>query len=166
MSFKLIAVTGTPGTGKTTTARKLAVLLHYAYLHGSKIAKKASTGYDKARKTLIVEPSLFTHEALKLKDLAARKGLKGAILDSHLAHLLPKSELSACIVLTCALPELHRRLTKRGYSAAKIRENLDAEIFDTILTEAAEMGHKVIRIDATKITQAGIKKLAARIRKL
>ncbi len=165
MTFTLIVVTGTPGTGKSTIAKKLSLLLGYAYLNGSELVKTAKLAekYDKRRKTDVVDTSLFTHAVLKVRDFEAKRGSKGLIVDSHLSHFLPPKAVSACIVLTCSLPELERRLAKRGYGMAKIRENLDAEIFDTILVEATESGHKVIKIDATKITEKAIKTLAKRI---
>lgn len=168
MTLKLIAITGTPGTGKSTIARKLSRMLDYAYLDGSKLVKTAKLAekYDKRRKTAIVDPSLFTHAVLKVRDSEAKKGSKGLIVDSHLSHFLPSKAVSACIVLSCSLPELERRLAKRGYSRAKIRENMDAEIFDTILVEAAELGHKIIKFDATKATEKRIKTLAESIKSL
>lgn len=168
MTLKLIAVTGTPGTGKSAIAKKLSLLLDYVYLDGSKLVKTAKLAekYDKKRKTAIVDPSLFTHAVLKVRDSEAKKGSKGLIVDSHLSHFLPKKAVAACIVLSCSLPELERRLAKRGYSKAKIRENLDAEIFDTIMVEAAESGHKIIKFDATKPTEKRIRMLAGRIRRL
>ena len=39
--------------------------------------------------------------------------------------------------------DLKKRLEKRGYSKQKIRENMDAEIFDVCLNEAKEEGHKI-----------------------
>jgi broad-specificity NMP kinase len=41
------------------------------------------------------------------------------------------------------LKKLKKRLEKRNYSKSKIRENLDAEIFDVCLVEAKEKGHKI-----------------------
>ncbi len=166
MTLKLIAVTGTPGTGKSTIAKKLSLSLDYAYLSGSELVKKAKLAekYDKRRKTAVVDASLFTHAVLKVRDYEVKKGSKGLIVDSHLSHFLPPKAVSACIVLTCSLPELAARLAKRGYSRAKIRENLDAEIFDTILIEATESGHRIIAFDTTKATEKSIKTLAERIR--
>lgn len=168
MTLNLIAVTGTPGTGKSTIAKKLSILLDYAYLDGLKLIKTAKLAekYDKRRKTAVVDPSLFTHAVLKVRDSEAKKGSKGLIVDSHLSHFLPPKAVFACIVLSCSLPELERRLSKRSYSKAKIRENLDAEIFDTILVEAKESGHKIIRFDATKVSEKRIKMLAERIKRL
>ena len=168
MSLKLVAVTGTPGTGKSTIARKLSLLLHYAYLDDSNLIKtaKLAKGYDKRRKTAIVDASLFACEVLKVRDLLAKQGIKGIIVDSHLSHFLPPRAVSGCVVLTCDIAVLARRLAKKGFNNAKIRENLDAEIFDAILLEAAELGQKVIKFDTTKIAEKGVKNLAKQLKKL
>jgi len=55
--MKVIIVTGTPGTGKTALSRKLAKKLNFHYLDVNKIIKKykVSEGYDKKRKTKVVD---------------------------------------------------------------------------------------------------------------
>ena len=55
--MKTIIVTGTPGTGKTTIAKKLAKRLNYYYLDVNKLVSenKLSKGYDKKRRTKIVD---------------------------------------------------------------------------------------------------------------
>lgn len=75
---------------------------------------------------------------------------KGIVIDSHLSHYLPKRYVDLCIVTKCDLKELKRRLKKKKYSGAKVRENLDAEIFDICMNEAEENRHKIIVIDTTK----------------
>ena len=167
MTLKLIAITGIPGTGKTTIAKRLSLLLDYTYLDGSKLVKTAKLAekYDRKRKTAIVDPHKFARAVLKVRDSLAR-GCKGLIVDSHLAHFLPSKATTACVTLTCNLKELERRLTKKGFNKAKIRENMDAEIFDTILVEAIENRHKILKLDTTKIKEKDIKKLAKRIQRL
>ena len=150
--MKILAVTGTPGTGKTAIAKKLSLVLHYEYISGSELIKtaKLARGYDKKRRVPIVEASLFTREVLKLAKSIAKTGKKGVIVDSHMSHFLPSKRVFACIVASCSLKTLARRLTKRGYSSSKLRENLDSEIFDICLTEALEMGHNVVKVDTTQ----------------
>lgn len=79
-----------------------------------------------------------------------KKIRKGIIIDSHLSHYLPAKYVDLCIVAKCDLNELKKRLKKRRYGEDKIRENLDAEIFDVCLTEAKENNHKIFVINTTK----------------
>jgi len=52
-----IVITGIPCTGKTTLAKQLAKRLNFHYLDVNKIIKKykISEGYDKKRKTKIID---------------------------------------------------------------------------------------------------------------
>lgn len=84
------------------------------------------------------------------KNIENEKIKKGIIIDSHLSHYLPSKYVDLCIATKCGLKELKKRLKNKGYDENKIRENLDAEVFDICLNEAKESGHKVIVIDTTK----------------
>jgi len=161
---KIIAITGTPGTGKTYIAKRLSLLLDYTYLNGSKLVKTAKLieFTDKKRRTAVVDTSKFSNAVLKV----SHNSSKTLIVDSHLSHFLPSKSVALCIVLSCNLKTLEKRLIKKRFNKSKIRENLDAEIFDTILTEATEEHHKIIKFDTTKITEKDIKNLANRIKKL
>ena len=55
--MKVIIVSGTPGTGKSTTAKKIAKEKNYEYIDVTKLIKenKLSSGYDKKRKTNIID---------------------------------------------------------------------------------------------------------------
>lgn len=135
----VIIITGTPGTGKTTYAKQLAAKLGYTYLDLNEfiIQRGLHEGKDPLRDTLIVdEEALLT--ALLPKIVANPE----MIVDGHLSHEIPKENVTKCIVIKCELKELEKRLKARGYSDEKVRENLDAEIFDTSLHEAEEYGHK------------------------
>ena len=48
--------------------------------------------------------------------------------------------------------KLEKRLQERKYSKKKIRENLDAEIYQICLNEAKEKKHKLIVFDTSKRT--------------
>ena len=87
----------------------------------------------------------------KLKELVLKvKKERNIIIDSHISHLLPKKEVDICIIITCSdLKKLERRLKKRGYSKQKIRENLDAEIFQVCLMEAKERKLKMVVVDSS-----------------
>ncbi|MBI2523054.1 adenylate kinase family protein [Candidatus Woesearchaeota archaeon] len=183
--MKVVIVSGTPGTGKTTLSKKLAKKLNFYYLDVNETIKKyrLSEGYDKKRKTKIVDVKKLNRALIKeisnikknknsikgdpikifynikkpikknnkTKSVKNNKNVKnGIIIDSHLSHYLPKKYVNLCIITKCDLKELERRLKKKNYSKQKIRENLDAEIFDICLNEAKERVHRAIVINTTK----------------
>ncbi len=140
--MKVIIVSGTPGTGKTTYAKKLAKKKDYNYVDVKEIIeqKKLKETYDKKRQTFVVDTDKLNTILLKLIEDSREKGL---VIDSHLSHYLPPGKVDKCIITKCDLKTLKERLEKRGYSKEKIRENLDVEIFDTCKVEALEVGHKI-----------------------
>lgn len=164
--MKIIAITGTPGTGKTALARELSLFTQYALINvASFINKKGlSEGYDRKRQTQIVDPEKLKKALIQVinTEKAKNKGLKGLIIDSHMSHFLPNSTVDLCIVTKCSLKTLKKRLNSKGYNRAKIRENLDAEIFDVCLIEALEKKHKILVVDTTK---KSAKKLAKEVAK-
>lgn len=150
--MEVIIVTGTPGTGKTTFAKNLAQQMDYAYVDVNRliIANKLHERYDRSQKTRVVDVKrLMKFLGQHIKKYDEEGKTKGLVIDSHLAHHLPKSLVDKCYVTTCDLPVLKERLQKRKYGKQKIRDNLDAEIFDTCMTEAQEAGHKVEVADTT-----------------
>jgi adenylate kinase len=143
---KLIAISGSPGTGKSTLATLLVKKLNAERLDLQDYYKEISTAYNKQKKC-------YDIDIKKVEGLVRAKKKKHelVIIDSHVAHLLPKSLINLCIVLTSSnLKTLEKRLKERKYNKAKIRENLDAEIFQVCLMEAKENGHKVITFDTSK----------------
>ena len=142
-----IAISGTPGTGKTTLAKKLAKSLNYKYLDVNKLIKsnKLAESYDKKRKCIIIDIKKLNK--ILIKEIKKNPNL---IIDSHLSHYLPKKYLDLCIITKCSLKILEKRLKKKKYSKQKTRENLDCEIFDICLNEAKELKHRILIIDTTK----------------
>jgi adenylate kinase len=146
--MKAIVVTGTPGTGKTTVAKKIAMLLDAEYIDVNKVisAHKLSEGYDRKRRCKVIDVKKLN----RILGRTIENSKKKVIIDSHLSHHLPKELVKKCVVTKCNLKLLSMRLKKRGYSSAKIKENLECEIFDICLNEAKENGHKTIIIDTSK----------------
>ncbi|MBI5390929.1 AAA family ATPase [Candidatus Woesearchaeota archaeon] len=156
----IIAVTGTPGTGKTKLSKRIAKQISGIYVDVTKLAKEQhlDAGYDKKRKCAIVDVKQVGRYLLAHYP----HGRSTIIIDSHLSHDLPKSYVDLCIITTCDLKELHRRLLRRRYGKEKIRENLDAEIFQLCKTEAIWNGHKTIVVDTTE--KVDVKGLVKRIK--
>jgi len=145
--MKTIIVTGSVGTGKTALAKELSKKLKYRYIDVKKIISdnNISEGYDKKRKTKIIDIKILNKYLIKYI-----KNSENVIIDSHLSHYIPKKYVDLCIVTKCNLKILEKRLKNRKYSKRKIRENLDAEIFDICLEEAKQKKHKIIVIDTSK----------------
>jgi len=119
-----VAVTGTPGTGKTTATEHLDTDLDIVHLNDVIQAEDLYTEVDEARDS-------------KVADLdAVREWLDGredVLVESHLSHLLDADRV---VVLRCAPGELERRLLDRGESSEKAEENAESEVLDVILSEA------------------------------
>lgn len=134
-----VAVSGTPGTGKTTATELLDTDLDVLHLNEVIEQEGLYTEVDEARDS-------------KVADLeAVREYLDGrddVLVESHLAHLLDADRV---VVLRCAPDELERRLVERGEPAQKAEENAESEALDVILSEAVRVHGQsnVYEIDAT-----------------
>jgi len=140
-----IAVSGTPGTGKTRLAKSF-VKKGFVYVDLKKI-KGISSGYDKKRKCRIIDIKKMVKKIIEMVEDNPKTSF---VFDSHLSHYIPKKYIDLCIITKCSLKPLQKRLAKRGYSKKKIEENLQSEIFDICLNEAKEFGHKIKIVDTSK----------------
>jgi adenylate kinase len=142
----VIIFTGSPGTGKSIIAKALAKKLNLKYVDVNDLIVK-----NKLRSKYIRKLDTYEVDVKKLNKflLGIIKNDKKLIIDSHLSHYLPAKNVDYCIVCKTDIKELKKRLEKRKYSKAKVRENLDSEIFDVCLIEALHNKHKVIVIDTT-----------------
>ena len=118
------ALTGTPGTGKTSISH----LLKRKVIHLSSFYEQASE-YKSEEGEYIIKLDI-------LNDLIARLKLTNAVFEGHTSHCL--NDLNRIIILRCDPRTLQTRLSERNYSKEKIRENLEAECMNIILGEALE----------------------------
>jgi len=145
----IIAITGTPGTGKTTLSKILSKRIEADIISVSDFVKKSHLyeSYDRALKTYIVDEKKLAKELERYIKTEFKD--KNVIVEGHLSHYLKKGFVDLCIVLRCSITELNKRLSKRKYSKAKIKENLESEIFDICEEEAREFQKVVVLIDTT-----------------
>ena len=146
--MKIICVSGSVGSGKTTLSKKLSKALDYEYIDVTKLIKNnnLSSGYDKENQCEIVDVKKLNKFLIEL----IKNSKKDMIIDSHLSHYLPKKYVDECIVTTCEIGKLRERLKKRGYNANKIKDNVEAEIFDTVVIEAKEAKHNLLVVNTTE----------------
>jgi len=136
-----IAITGTPGTGKTTIAKELSNLLGIPLVNTSDLLKKSSVGFDKKRNCLIIDEIKFGKLISKIEG--------DFIIEGLLVHNISSKFVTNVIVLTCNHNELKKRLIKKGWKKEKIQENLDAENMKVILGETKDLKHNVIEFDTS-----------------
>jgi len=153
-----IAITGTPGTGKSAVARRLRALGELVIdLNGLAFKHHLLGPYDRKRKTREVDLAGLG------RFIDRQYPKKGRIfLESHYSHLL---KVDRVVVLRCAPAVLRRRLARRGYPGSKVRENSLAEALDAITSEAvARLGSRsVFEIDTTRRRPAATAALVLRL---
>ncbi len=134
----IIAITGTPGTGKTKVAKELAKLLNYSYVELNKVAEEQGLviGIDPERHSKIMDTDKF--DEIFIKD--------NSVVDGHLSHLV---QADVIVVLRTRPDILKKRLSKRRWRREKVMENVEAEIIGVCSSEACETGERIAEIDTT-----------------
>ena len=160
-----VAVTGTPGTGKTTAVERVeanldamdfdaadldaadldaadldAVDLDVVHLNDVIREEGLHEGRDETRDSLVADLDAVSEY------LSGRENL---LVESHLAHHFDADRV---VVLRCHPDELRRRLHERGEPDAKIEENVESEALDIVLAEAVDRHgmDRVYELDATE----------------
>lgn len=145
--FERVALTGTPGTGKSTVAAAIGEQLGIEVIHLNDRIKEYGlhTGEDEERGSLVAD----------IDAIEAHLGDWAGLLDSHLSH---QFEAEAVVVLRCAPEELEARLADRGEPPAKVAENAESEALDIVLSEAVRRHGEehVYEIDTTGRTVAAV----------
>jgi len=134
-----VAVTGTPGTGKTTATALLEG--EYDVIHLNERIKSDEdlwTERDADRDTLVAD----------LDAVRECLGDWAGVLDSHLAH---RFDVDRVVVLRCRPETIESRLEARGESTETAAENAESEALDVILSEAVAEhdAESVYEIDGT-----------------
>ncbi|MGP6206535.1 AAA family ATPase [Cuniculiplasma sp. SKW3] len=129
-----VAVTGVPGTGKSTLCNILS-------REGYRIV---DLNQEASRYGCLKDEDV---DIDCLREMFAMDGL--VIMDAHYSHLIDPF----CAIITECKPEiLLKRLTERGYSMSKIEENMDVLLSDAIYDEANDLipSNRIIRVKTDK----------------
>ncbi|CAK8538568.1 unnamed protein product [Lathyrus sativus] len=129
-----ILVTGTPGTGKTTTATALAEATQLRHINIGELVKEKNLhdGWDDELDSYILNEDLVCDE---LEDVMENGG---NIVDYHGCDFFPERWFDYVVVLQTDNTILYDRLTRRGYKESKLSNNVESEIFQVLLEEAKE----------------------------
>jgi adenylate kinase len=146
-----VAVTGTPGTGKTTATERLGTDLEVLHLNDVIKDEGFSTGIDEDRGSLVADLDRLS-EWLDGRD--------DVLFESHLAHHF---EADRVIVLRAHPESIVERLRERGDDDSKAYENAESEALDVILGEAVEE-HGVESVYEIETTDRGPDAVAGEIR--
>ena len=138
----IIALTGTPGTGKTAVSSYLREKGEFVIDLNRYIEEKGlKERFDRKRDTYNVDVNKLN---ASLKENIPKD--RNVFLDGHLSHFL---ECDIIIVIRCNPSVLYERLKKRNYAEKKMIENVQAEALDVILCESTDSDAHVFEIDNT-----------------
>ena len=156
-----MAITGTPGVGKSTVSKALVEKLMENYKW--KFQDIVDIKYIDITK-VVIENGLYIEKDKDMdsylidfqklnnyinnNSFSSEKNL--VIIDGHVSHLL---DVDYIVVLRCSPEIVKDRLKKRNYSKDKVNENVEGEILDVCLIESLERFQKdnilVYEIDTT-----------------
>ncbi|KAL4228303.1 Adenylate kinase isoenzyme 6 [Mactra antiquata] len=127
-----ILITGTPGTGKSTLGLELSQRTGLKYVNVGELAKQEQLyeGYDEVYQCPIL------NEDQVIDELEDQMSNGGNIVDYHGCEFFPERWYDIVFVLRTDNAALYERLEHRGYTGKKLDDNIQCEIFQTILEEA------------------------------
>jgi len=140
-----IALTGTPGVGKTTIAQ-LLIERGWQAMSVSDLARKydCEGDFDESMNSQEIDIHLLTERFTVESD-------KRVIIDGHLSHFLA---VDGIILLRCRPEHLQKRLANRGYSDSKLTSNVEWELLSGTWAEIIEfeMSQPILEIDTSELS--------------
>ncbi len=158
-----VAITGVPGTGKTSVAKMLAGRLKCACINELAFAKKKHIGKYNAKQK---ERGIPLREFRKKLDAELSKR-EDAVVEGHLlCEFRAKADLA--VVLRGNIKELERRLKRRGYRDEKLLDNIYCEQINYCGKRALKSygKAKVVEIAGGKSIKATVDIIISEVKKL
>ena len=144
--MRVVALTGVPGTGKSTlasglSARGIPVVDLNEFARGVGLLGPL----DAARGSFVVDTRRL---AGRLRH--ALRGLEDAyvVVEGHFAH---EMEVDGVFLLRCDPLVLLERLRARGWREEKVRENVEAEALDVLAAEVLGRRVPAVEMDVSRL---------------
>jgi len=146
--FKRIVIAGTPGVGKSTVSEKLADRINAVHVDLSRLAveKKLYQYYDEERDSYVIDEDRLIDELKRVVEMYER-----VVIDTHYPEIIPVDLVDIVFILRLHPLILEKRLSGKGWSWNKIRENVLAEILSVVAVNCLEKfgESKIYEIDTT-----------------
>ena len=123
-----IAITGTPGVGKSTFCEQGV----WATITVQELAKQHDCIEE------IEEDGAAPIDVDRLREVVVWPEESCILIDGHLSHLL---SVDAAVIIRCEPSVLRERLQSRDYSVQKVEENVECELIGLITAECLNLPH-------------------------
>ncbi|MFW9830913.1 MAG: adenylate kinase family protein [Candidatus Thorarchaeota archaeon] len=154
----VIAISGTPGTGKTVVAKLLSQELGISFIEMTHLieTQHLHSGRDPERGSLIADIGKLQQHLVEQYHNAAER----IIIVGHFADEVPETILEILVVLRCHPLTLIDRLRTRNWPEEKIVENIQAEILGECTAQgfARHTHNKIFEVDTTVATAEEVAK--------
>lgn len=158
--MKIIIISGTPGTGKTSVSNKVSEMINAKIISLNELAisGKFTLEYDKDRDTYIVDFDKLIPYVVNHIEVLKKQKQKYLIIEGHFSDIIPNKFIDYAFVLRCDPEYLYNRLKERDYNKQKIIENIQAEILGNCANYLIQKQIKslIYEIDTTHLTMDSV----------